>query len=227
MNEKILVIEDDPAIIRLLKVALETNHYDPILEEKGIAGISAFLSERPDLVLLDLGLPDIDGMEVLSQLRAISSTPVLVVSARGREKEKVDALDSGADDYVTKPFNIGELMARIRVALRKSVNVKVEHTFQIRQLKVDFDRYQVYLNNEAIHLTPIEFKILKLLIENRGKVVTHKYIQDSVWGYASEDEYQSLRVYVSALRRKIEEDTSNPQYIITEVGIGYRFVDEE
>ena len=226
MNKSILVVEDDKAIIRLLKVALETNGYKPVFAENGVKGISLFLSEHPELILLDLGLPDIDGMEVLSQVRAISRTPVIVVSVRNSEVEKVDALDAGADDYVTKPFNIGELMARIRVALRKT-NERTEETseYEIKDLRIDFDKYQAFLKDEPVHFTPIEFKILKLLISNKGKVLTHRFIQQEIWGYESEDEYQSLRVYMSALRRKIEKDTSNPEYIFTEVGVGYRFVE--
>lgn len=226
MNKSILVVEDDKAIIRLLKVALETNGYKPVFAENGVKGISLFLSEHPELILLDLGLPDIDGMEVLSQVRAISRTPVIVVSVRNSEVEKVDALDAGADDYVTKPFNIGELMARIRVALRKT-NERTEETseYEIKDLRIDFDRHQAFLKDEPVHFTPIEFKILKLLISNKGKVLTHRFIQQEIWGYESEDEYQSLRVYMSALRRKIEKDTSNPEYIFTEVGVGYRFVE--
>lgn len=226
MNKNILLIEDDPAIIRLLKIALETNDYKAIVAKNGIAGISLFLSEHPDLILLDLGLPDVDGMEVINQVRAISKTPIIVVSARSDEEEKVECLDNGADDYVTKPFNVQELMARIRVCLRK-VN-KVDNTnqiFETKDLKIDFDKYLAYLNNEPIHFTPIEFKILKLLIDNRGKVLTHKFIQNEIWGYDSLDEYQSLRVYMAALRKKIEKNTSKPEYIITEIGIGYRFVE--
>lgn len=226
MNKNILLIEDDPAIIRLLKIALETNDYKAIVAKNGITGISLFLSEHPDLILLDLGLPDVDGMEVINQVRAISKTPIIVVSARSDEEEKVECLDNGADDYVTKPFNVQELMARIRVCLRK-VN-KVDNTnqiFETKDLKIDFDKYLAYLNNEPIHFTPIEFKILKLLIDNRGKVLTHKFIQNEIWGYDSLDEYQSLRVYMAALRKKIEKNTSKPEYIITEIGIGYRFVE--
>lgn len=226
MNKNILLIEDDPAIIRLLKIALETNDYKAIVAKNGITGISLFLSEHPDLILLDLGLPDVDGMEVISQVRAISKTPIIVVSARSNEEEKVECLDSGADDYVTKPFNVQELMARIRVCLRK-VN-KIDNTnqiFETKDLKIDFDKYLAYLNNEPIHFTPIEFKILKLLIDNRGKVLTHKFIQNEIWGYDSLDEYQSLRVYMAALRKKIEKNTSKPEYIVTEIGIGYRFVE--
>ena len=226
MNKNILLIEDDPAIIRLLKIALETNDYKAIVAKNGITGISLFLSEHPDLILLDLGLPDVDGMEVINQVRAISKTPIIVVSARSDEEEKVECLDNGADDYVTKPFNVQELMARIRVCLRK-VNKEddTNQIFETKDLKIDFDKYLAYLNNEPIHFTPIEFKILKLLIDNRGKVLTHKFIQNEIWGYDSLDEYQSLRVYMAALRKKIEKNTSKPEYIITEIGIGYRFVE--
>lgn len=227
MEKTILLVEDDQAIIRLLKLALETNGYKAIIARNGIGGISSYLSEHPDLILLDLGLPDIDGMEVLHQVREMTEKiPIIVVSARGSEKEKVEALDNGADDYVTKPFNVAELMARIRVSLRKSVNdTRKEAVFIYRDLKIDFDRYQAFLKGEAIHFTPIEFRIMKLLIENQGKVLTHKFIQKEVWGYDSQDEYQSLRVYMAGLRKKIEKDTSKPEYIVTEVGIGYRFVE--
>ncbi|MBQ1477069.1 MAG: response regulator transcription factor [Erysipelotrichaceae bacterium] len=226
MEKRILIIEDDPAIVRLLKVALTTNHYEPLIAENGLSGISSFLSEHPDLVLLDLGFPDIDGMEVLYQIREISKVPVIVVSARSDEKEKVEALDNGADDYVTKPFNIAELMARIRAALRKAAPAEsVSSVFECRDLTIDFDAHQAFLKGEPVHFTPIEFRILRLLVRHKGKVLTHKFIQKEVWGYESEDDFQSLRVYMAALRRKIEKDTSRPEYIITEVGVGYRFVD--
>lgn len=226
MNKTILVIEDDPAIVRLLKVALKTNDYKVITAENGINGISLFLSLRPDLILLDLGLPDMDGIEVLAQIREIDQVPVIIVSARGREKEKVEALDAGADDYITKPFNVGELMARMRVCFRKSNKDMSSQCFHYKGLSVDFNKYKVTLDDHDIHLTPNEFKILKLFIENQGKVLTHRYIQKQIWGYTSEDEYQSLRVYITTLRRKIEKNPSSPQYIFTEVGIGYRFSDE-
>ncbi len=226
MGKRILIIEDDPAIVRLLKVALTANHYEPLIAENGLSGISSFLSEHPDLVLLDLGFPDIDGMEVLYQIREISKVPVIVVSARSNESEKVEALDNGADDYVTKPFNIAELMARIRAALRKAVPAEsASSVFECRDLTIDFDAHQAFLKGEPVHFTPIEFRILRLLVRHKGKVLTHKFIQKEVWGYESEDDFQSLRVYMAALRRKIEKDTSRPEYIITEVGVGYRFVD--
>ena len=225
MEKLVLIIEDDPAIIRLLKVALETNGMKAVIAQKGVSGISLFLSERPDIVLLDLGLPDIDGMEVLDQIRAISSVPVIVVSARESEQEKVEALDNGADDYVTKPFNVAELMARIRVCLRKTVKgEKPSAVFVCKDLKIDFDSYLAWISDVPVHFTPIEFRIMKLLVDNKGKVLTHKYIQDQVWGYDTTDDYQSLRVYMAALRKKIEKDTSKPEYILTEIGVGYRFV---
>ena len=227
MSNLILIIEDDKAIIRLLELSLKTNGYTPIIAENGLSGISRFLSDKPELVLLDLGLPDVDGREVLSQIRAISSTPVIVVSARGREKEKVEALDNGADDYVTKPFSIGELMARIRVALRKATPVPLKNdVFSFRSLEMNVSSHQVTIEGKPVHLTPIEFRILKLLIENPGKVLTHHFIQDSIWGNGGEDNYQSLRVFMTNLRRKIEKDPTDPEYIITEIGIGYRFIDD-
>lgn len=227
MSNLILIIEDDKAIIRLLELSLKTNGYTPIIAENGLSGISRFLSDKPELVLLDLGLPDVDGREVLSQIRAISSTPVIVVSARGREKEKVEALDNGADDYVTKPFSIGELMARIRVALRKATPVPLKNdVFSFRSLEMNVSSHQVTIEGKPVHLTPIEFRILKLLIENQGKVLTHHFIQDSIWGHGGEDNYQSLRVFMTNLRRKIEKDPTDPEYIITEIGIGYRFIDD-
>ena len=227
MSNMILIIEDDKAIVRLLELSLKTNGYAPVIAENGLSGISRFLSEKPDLVLLDLGLPDVDGMEVLSQIRAISTTPVIVVSAREKEREKVDALDNGADDYVTKPFSIGELMARIRVALRKAMPVPLKNdVFAVRGLELNVSSHQVTIEGNPVHLTPIEFKILKLLIENQGKVLTHHFIQDRIWGHESEDSYQSLRVFMTNLRRKIEKDPTDPKYIITEIGIGYRFIDD-
>ena len=226
MAKKILIVEDDPAIVRLLNVALKTNDYDVVIANTGIEGISKFLSENPDLVLLDMGLPDIDGNEVLDQIRASSNKPVIIVSARGRENEKVLALDNGANDYITKPFNIGELLARVRVAFRNSAKEEKQDSFELDNLKVDFSKHKVSVDGVDIHLTPIEFKLLKLLIDNKGKVLTHSFIQKTIWGYQTEDDYQSLRVFMATLRRKIEKDTNNPRFILTEVGVGYRLADE-
>lgn len=227
MNEAdILVVEDDKSIQNFIKITLKTKGYGCILADSGLMGLSCFYANHPDLILLDLGLPDVDGMEVLSQIRQDSEVPVIIVSARGMEKEKVSALDAGADDYITKPFNAGELLARIRVALRhKGSKPRQEPVFELEGFKMDFERRKVYVRGEEVHLTPIEYKMLSLLVTNAGKVLTHHNIQQEVWGYDTTDDYQSLRVFMANIRRKIEENSTKPRYIQTEVGIGYRFVD--
>lgn len=225
-NTTILIVEDDKTIQNFLKVTLKTQNYNYIIAETGLSGLSLFYANRPDLVLLDLGLPDIEGIEVLKQIRQNSSIPIIVVSARSSETEKVIALDYGSDDYVTKPFNAAELLARIRAALRHCLKEKVsEPIFELDYLKVDFERRHVWVKDQEIHLTPIEYKMLVLLITNRGKVLTHHFIQENVWGYETTDDYQSLRVFMANIRRKIEIDSSSPHFIITEVGVGYRFVE--
>lgn len=226
-DAKILLIEDDQSIIKFLSLSLETNGYAIVKANNGIEGISLFMTDNPDLILLDLGLPDIDGYEVLKQIRDQSDIPILIVSARGQEKEKVTALDLGADDYITKPFHINELMARVRVALRKKApKVVKEKIFIMDTLKIDFEKYKVYVEDKEIHVTPIEYKLLILLIENAGKVLTHSFIIKKIWGYHTGEDSQSLRVFMANIRRKIEKDSSHPRFIITEVGVGYRFVDE-
>lgn len=225
-NTTILIVEDDKTIQNFLKVTLKTQNYNYIIAETGLSGLSLFYANRPDLVLLDLGLPDIEGIEVLKQIRQNSSIPIIVVSARSSETEKVMALDYGSDDYVTKPFNAAELLARIRAALRHCLKEKVsEPIFELDYLKVDFERRHVWVKDQEIHLTPIEYKMLVLLITNRGRVLTHHFIQENVWGYETTDDYQSLRVFMANIRRKIEIDSSSPHFIITEVGVGYRFVE--
>lgn len=225
-NTTILIVEDDKTIQNFLKVTLKTQNYNYIIAETGLSGLSLFYANRPDLVLLDLGLPDIEGIEVLKQIRQNSSIPIIVVSARSSETEKVMALDYGSDDYVTKPFNAAELLALIRAALRHCLKEKVsEPIFELDYLKVDFERRHVWVKDQEIHLTPIEYKMLVLLITNRGKVLTHHFIQENVWGYETTDDYQSLRVFMANIRRKIEIDSSSPHFIITEVGVGYRFVE--
>ena len=225
-NTTILIVEDDKTIQNFLKVTLKTQNYNYIIAETGLSGLSLFYANRPDLVLLDLGLPDIEGIEGLKQIRQNSSIPIIVVSARSSETEKVMALDYGSDDYVTKPFNAAELLARIRAALRHCLKEKVsEPIFELDYLKVDFERRHVWVKDQEIHLTPIEYKMLVLLITNRGKVLTHHFIQENVWGYETTDDYQSLRVFMANIRRKIEIDSSSPHFIITEVGVGYRFVE--
>ena len=227
MNDAdILVIEDDKTIQNFIRITLKTKGYRGDLADDGLTGISCFYANNPDLILLDLGLPDLDGMEVLDQIRQESDVPVIVVSARGMEQEKVGALDAGADDYITKPFNAGELLARIRVALRhRSSAPKQEAVFELDTFKMDFEKRKVFVRGGEVHLTPIEYKMLTLLVNNSGKVLTHHFIQQEVWGYDTTDDYQSLRVFMANIRRKIEEDSTKPRFILTEVGVGYRFVE--
>jgi two-component system KDP operon response regulator KdpE len=222
----ILIIEDDRSIQNFLSVSLRTNGFKTDTASKGVDGLSLFHSNNPDLILLDLGLPDIDGMEVLSLVRESSDIPVIVVSARGHEEEKVGALDGGADDYVTKPFNINELMARIRVALRKRQTVAPSLGGYSRLgLTVDFEKRRVTVDGAEIHLTPTEYRLLVLLIENSGKVLTHGFISKIVWGHSYPEDFQSLRVCMANIRRKIETDTAHPKYILTEIGVGYRLAE--
>lgn len=227
MNDAdILVIEDDKTIQNFIRITLKTKGYRCDLADDGLTGISCFYANNPDLILLDLGLPDLDGMEVLDQIRQESDVPVIVVSARGMEQEKVGALDAGADDYITKSFNAGELLARIRVALRhRSSAPKQEPVFELDTFKMDFEKRKVFVRGGEVHLTPIEYKMLTLLVNNSGKVLTHHFIQQEVWGYDTTDDYQSLRVFMANIRRKIEEDSTKPRFILTEVGVGYRFVE--
>lgn len=221
----ILVIEDDKSIINFLNISLKTNQYKVDVAENGLDGISLFFTNKPDMILLDLGLPDIDGTEVIKQIRLSSNIPIIVISARGQDSEKVEALDLGADDFVTKPFSIHELLARIRVGFRKTMPESVVmNVFESGNLKIDYEMRLVHVEDELIHLTPIEYKILLLLVKNAGKVLTHRYLQNEIWGYADEKEFQSLRVFMANIRKKIEKDTNQPEYIVTEVGVGYRFV---
>jgi len=223
----ILIIEDDKSILNFLSISLRTNDYHYFTADRAVDGLSLFSANNPDLILLDLGLPDIDGIRVIEQIRKSSDVPIIVVSARGMEREKVEALDKGADDYLTKPFLIGELLARIRVALRKRTPKATQsNVFSLDGLVVDFERRRVSVEGKDIHLTPIEYKLLVLLIDNAGKVLTHSFINKAIWGYNNAEDSQSLRVFMANIRRKIEKDTSNPRYILTEIGVGYRFVDE-
>ncbi|MBV4415457.1 response regulator [Clostridium tyrobutyricum] len=226
----ILIVEDDRPIRNFIAAAVSSQGYKYIETDKGNEAISLSMSNNPDLIILDLGLPDIDGIEVISKVREFSDVPIIIVSARANERQKVEALDKGADDYLIKPFGIGELLARIRVSLRHSMINKdkeeILSTFKVRQLVIDFDKRRVILNNEEIHLTPIEYKILSLLCRYSGKVLTHSFIIREVWGTSFGSETQSLRVFMASLRRKIEKDPAQPEYIYTEVGVGYRLIDE-
>ena len=224
-RKTILIVEDDKYIIHFLSISLKEEDYGLWVAKTVKEAVSLFYANRPDLVILDLGLPDGDGMEVIESIREIADTPVIVVSARQDEEEKIRALDAGADDYVTKPFYMGELQARIRAALRKRETYTPDKSscFEQGDLSVDFEKRQVKVAGAEIHLTPIEYRILTLLIANRGKVLTHNYILKEIWGYAEGVEAGTLRVFVATLRRKIEKNPSQPQHIVTEVGVGYRF----
>lgn len=224
----ILVIEDDGSIQNLLRISLKSQGYRVTPATTAAGGLASFAAQAPDLVLLDLGLPDTDGLEVLAQIRRDTSIPVIVLSARGQESQKVRALDAGADDYLVKPFGVEELYARIRVALRHADSTvpEPEPVFEMGALRIDRERRQVSVGGKAVHFTPTEYSLLMVLVDNRGKVLTHRFLQEKAWGYASTDDYRSLRVFMANLRRKIEDDPTNPRFIRTEVGVGYRFADE-
>lgn len=224
----VLVVEDDKAILHLLKTILEANDYRVLLVKTGREAIAAISSHCPDVTLLDLGLPDMDGVEVIKSVRQWSQTPIIVLSARNREKEKVEALDLGADDYVTKPFGTAELLARVRIALRHANTGGSDMPagrFTNGRLCIDYDKRRVYVGEEEVHLTQIEYKIVMLTMLHIGKVLTYDYIIRCVWGARPTVNNQILRVNMANIRRKIEENPADPQYIITETGVGYRMID--
>jgi two-component system KDP operon response regulator KdpE len=221
----VLIIEDEQEIRRFLRASLTSHGYRLLESETGQRGLDLVADERPDLVLLDLGLPDGDGLSVICRLRGWSQVPIIVLSARGREADKVQALDAGADDYLTKPFSVVELQARIRVALRhasQDQHEASEPTFQLGALRVDLERRQVSVAEKQVHLTPIEFRILVSLIRHGGKVVTHRQLLKEVWGPESVFEKHYLRVYMTHLRRKIEANPAQPEFVLTDPGVGYR-----
>lgn len=227
----ILVVEDDKPIRNFICVSLEAQGYKSIDTQSGKEAISLVSSYNPDIIIIDLGLPDMDGLDVIETVRPITKATIIVVSARGHEREKVEALDIGADDYLTKPFSVAELLARIRVALRRTnqsskVGGDFPTVFLIGDLKIDFEKRRVFLSDEEIHLTPIEYKLMALMAKYSGKVLTHKFILNEIWGAFSGNDTQSLRVFMANIRRKIEKDPTQPRYILTEVGVGYRMVDE-
>ncbi|MBK9713530.1 MAG: response regulator [Kouleothrix sp.] len=221
----ILVIEDELAIRRFLRATLPSHGYRVLEAGTGRDGLAQAAAARPDLIILDLGLPDIDGLEITRSLREWSEVPIIVLSARGQERDKIAALDAGADDYLTKPFGVGELLARLRVALRHALRVAKEASdgvFTVGSVRVDLVRRQVFVGEADVHLTPIEYKILTTLIKHAGKVVTHNQILKEVWGPAYADETPYLRVYMGQLRHKLEADPARPRYLVTEPGVGYR-----
>jgi two-component system KDP operon response regulator KdpE len=219
------VIDDEVPIRRFLKASLADAEFELIEAATGREGIQQAATRAPDVILLDLGLPDMDGIEVAAAIREWSRIPIVVLSARGQEKDKVAVLDAGADDYVTKPFGIGELLARIRVALRHAEIVKggaQDPVFEADGLRVDLPSHQVLLNGAEVKMTPTEFKLLAMLVKNVGKVLTHRQLLTEVWGAAYAEETQYLRVYMGQLRHKLEKDPARPRRLLTEPGVGYR-----
>ena len=226
-NPLILIVEDDNHIKNLISTTLKVNKYNYLVATSGNEAIMLAVSHKPDIILLDLGLPDMDGVEIIKNVREWSNIPIIVISARSEDKDKIDALDFGADDYITKPFSVEELLARIRVATRRlnSMNEKqTESIFKNGDLTIDYSAGCVYLYDKELHLTPIEYKLLCLLSKNVGKVLTHTYITMEIWGTSRESDVASLRVFMTTLRKKIEQDSVESKYIQTHIGVGYRML---
>jgi two-component system KDP operon response regulator KdpE len=224
----ILVVEDDKAVQKLITTTLETQGYQYHTAATGEGAIFEAVSQQPDIMILDLGLPDMDGVDIIKKVRAWSNMPIIVVSARSEDRDKINALDAGADDYLTKPFSVEELLARLRVSLRRvrydSEKLQKDATVFINgNLRLDYAAGCVWLDDEEIHLTPMEYKLLCLLAKNVGKVLTHNYILHEIWGNYSND-IPALRVFMATLRKKIEKSTSQPKYIQTHIGVGYRML---
>ena len=221
----VLVIEDEPQMVRFLRISLATHEYRVLESETAKGGIDQAALHNPDLILLDLGLPDMDGLEVTTRLREWSQTPIIVISARGQDEDKIKALDAGADDYLTKPFSVGELLARMRVALRhasRAASGAQETVFTLGELRVDLSSREVFVGDREVHLTPTEYKLLTTLIKFAGKVVTHRQLLKEVWGPPYVEQTQYLRVYMGQLRHKLEPNPTRPLYLINEPGVGYR-----
>jgi two-component system, OmpR family, KDP operon response regulator KdpE len=221
----ILVIEDEPSLQKFLRVTLTGHGYLVIEAVTGESGLRHASNDQPDLIILDLGLPDLDGIEVTRRIREWSAIPIIVVSARGKEQDKVVALDAGADDYLTKPFGVGELLARVRVVLRHLASADRstgDPVYQSGDLRVDLARREVVVQGRLIHLTPNEFRLLSVLVRHAGKVLTHQHLLKEVWGPGSSQETHYLRVYMNQLRQKLEADGARPKYLLTEPGVGYR-----
>ena len=228
----ILVVEDDTSVRNLITTTLKAHDYRYLIAPNGQTAILEASSHNPDIVLLDLGLLDIDGVEVIEKIRTWSNMPIIVISARSEDTDKIDALDAGADDYLTKPFSVEELLARLRVTQRRLTMLQKESfaesaVFTNGQLRVDFAAGCAYLNEEELHLTPIEYKLLCLLSKNVGKVLTHTYITQNIWGSSWDNDIASLRVFMATLRKKLEKNSDSPQYIQTHIGVGYRMMKVE
>ncbi len=223
----VLVVEDDAPVRNLITITLKSHNYKFITAVNGENAVMQASSHNPDVVLLDLGLPDIDGVEVIKRIRSWSNMPIIVISARNEDTDKIEALDAGADDYLTKPFSVEELLARLRVISRRLAIMQTNDkssVFTNGKLTVDYAAGCAYLENEELHLTPIEYKLLSLLSQNVGKVLTHTFITQKIWGSTLENDVASLRVFMATLRKKIESGKDNPQYIQTHIGIGYRMM---
>ena len=225
-RQRILVVEDDPAVRNLVTTALDLHGYDVEKAETGELAVMEAASRNPDLIMLDLGLPDIDGVEVISKIRGWSAVPIIVISARTEDSDKIGALDAGADDYLTKPFSVEELLARVRASLRRSgmagASAAESSTFDNGPLHIDFAAGCATLAGEELQLTPTEYKLLALLAKNVGKVLTHTFITHEIWGTSWDSDIASLRVFMRTLRKKVEADPAHPQLIQTHVGVGYR-----
>lgn len=233
IKRKILVIEDDPGICTFLKTALTAERYDVIVVNTGKEALEMVGSHCPDCILLDLGLPDIDGNDVIGRVREWSKTPIIVISARTMEMDKAQALDLGADDYITKPFGTIELLARIRTALRhtrttaENSQIALTEEYTVGGMRIDYRKNRVYIDGEDVHLTPYEFRIVALLGKHAGRVLTYKYMLTELWGPSADMDNKILRVHMASIRRKIEKNPNEPVYIFTEVGVGYRMAEPE
>ncbi len=232
LRHEILLIEDEKNICNFIATALRTQDYKVNFAGNGANGLAMAASGCPDLILLDLGLPDMDGIDVIHSIRKWSNIPILVISARTQEKEKVDALDAGADDYITKPFGTSELLARIRTALRRSsingsTSVSARNRYMAKELVIDYEKHIITVDGEIVHFTQIEYKILTFLARNAGKVITYDTLITHVWGPYADSNNRILRVNMANIRRKLEQNPADPQYIFTEIGIGYRMIDNE
>jgi two-component system KDP operon response regulator KdpE len=221
-DERVLIVDDEPAIRKFLRVTLKAQNYDTIEAVSGQEALSKAATDKPDIIVLDIGLPDINGIEVTRLLRKWTQIPIIILSVRGAESDKIAALDAGADDYLTKPFGVGELMARFRAALRRAVHTTNEPVFTSDNLKVDLTRRLIIVSGCEVQLTPTEYELLRCLVIHAGKVLTHHFLLKEVWGTEYGEEFHMLHVNISNLRRKIELDSSRPQFIITEPGVGYR-----
>jgi len=228
MGTLFLIVEDDNQIRNFIKFSLKSQGYESIEASTGKEAMNLIVTNNISVIILDLGLPDMEGIDIIRQVRGFSSIPIIVVSAHDQDHDKVEALDAGADDYLTKPFSIKELLARIRVLFRHSNAVKDDKItiYKVADLVIDTEKHRVTLEGKEIHFTPMEYEVLILLVKNRGKVLTHKYILKEVWDSSFESDMQSVRVFMANIRRKLEKNPAKPRYILTEVGVGYRFTDE-